>query len=389
MSKNQRTIGLAVALALAPSLACGADDENGQLTSDTDSYVSGFTTGPATAGPGGPETSAGTLSTTGATGGTTGESTSGASDPTAGVTSDPGTSTTLGTTGNQDTTDTDYPLGEGDLRGLLTFTRIAADSLNDSDIVGLAGAWRTVANELTEVEDFFGVWGLETPFPIPPSAPDTLQHDGLLGGFDWGLPPQWRLAGNAMKLEAEGAEAQACLLFLGSPPFVTFAGMPDVPNYPIYAATNSTQQPEGCAPSAMQWAGGTAYDLVLYGGDLFPTNVLPARVHTPPTFEVTAPDISIFQSPLPSAADLTISWTANGSPGNRIVIRLRDMFGRMLTVNAADDGTFTIPAADLQELDAGPLTLMIARENLELVLFTEGTIKVLSRYEQRGYFDLD
>lgn len=387
---------------VAPVVAC--DDDSDDAETAGDDFDSGFMPG---------------NSTSGATSGTTGASTSDTSDTSDTGTTDLGSTTSSTTTGDpEDDDDADTSggttdrsddetqgepgesstasddesggpvLGEGDLRGILTFARYGSDPLNDNDVVGFAGAWRTAERELVEVEDFFGVWGLDTPFPIPPAEPDTLEHNGLLGGFDWGLPVYWRLAGNAMALVHADTRAQACLLYRGGAPEVEFAGM-TVPNYPIYASTNSSLQPAGCQPDAAQWIGDTAYDLVLYGGALFPTNVLRSRVHTPPTFEVAAPDFARFQARLSSEDDLTVRWTANGNPGNRVVLRARDMFGRMFTVHAADDGEYTIRAADLQELDPGPLTLMVARENLQYVPFTDGTVKVLTRYEQWGYFELD
>lgn len=377
--------------------ACASDDDPDILRGDSDVIASGFTSGASTGltDPG-PGSTAATDATATDAGETTGTQDS-TSDPTLhpDTSGTPGTSDTPGTTEDPTSTThvidpTEGPLlGDGDLRGILTFSRYAADPLNESDFVGMAGAWRTADDELTEIEDFFGLWGLDTPYPMPPEELDALEHNGLLGGFDWGLALQWQLAGNAMTLVQSDLRAQACLLYLGGSPEVMIPGIDDpVPNFPIYAATQSPQQPEACRPSLDHWSGDTAYDLVLYGGELFATNVLPGAVQTPPVLEVTAPDFTIFQEPLSRDDDLTLVWSDNGNVGNRVIIRARDMFGRMFTVHAEDDGEYTIPAADLQELDVGPLTLMVAREHLELVPFTDGTVKVLTRYEQRGYFEL-
>ena len=72
----------------------------------------------------------------------------------------------------------------------------------------------------------------------------------------------------------------------------------------------------------------------------------------------------------------------------RLVIRVFDMFGRMFTVHAADDGSYTIPANDLLALSAGPATLIVSREHLEEVAFTDGVVRVLSSYSQWGYIEL-
>lgn len=273
-------------------------------------------------------------------------------------------------------------LGDGDLRGLLTFALYPADALTPEDIVGIAGAWRTKDTELA-IEDFFGVWGLQTAYPPPPEEPDTLEHNDLLAGFDWDQGKEtaddvvWLLAGNAMKLVSSENTAQACLLYLGNNP-----------DYPIYAATHSSAQPEGCAPEPDSFVPDAEYDIVLYGGDLFVTNALDAQVHTPPAFEVTAPSFEAFGAPVDHTDDLVIQWSGDGNEGNRITIRVSDMFGRMFTIHARDDGEYAIPASALDVLEEGPLTITVARENLETVPFTDGTVKVLTRFERWGYFEL-
>jgi hypothetical protein len=283
-------------------------------------------------------------------------------------------------------------LGEGDLRGILTFTFYPQDAVTDQDIVGMAGAWPGDEQILDTVDDFFGVWGLETFFPPPPVDLDALQHDGFAVGFDWGSPTDWLLAGTAMKLALadDSGAAQACLLYLGGSPEVEFPPNSGTmaPNYPIYASTDSSLQPAGCMPEAMNWQPDADYDLVLYGGELFETNVLPARVHTPPAFEVSAPAFGEFQTPLDQSADLEVRWDGEGNPDDRIVIRVWDMFGRMFTVHATDDGSYTIAADALGQLDVGPATITVARERIEPVPFTDGVIKVVTRYERWGYFDL-
>jgi hypothetical protein len=308
-----------------------------------------------------------------------------ASAGTDGTESDSATASTA-----DDPTVTYETLGEGDLRGLLTFTLYPADALTSEDIVGMAGAWRDASLGFDEVDDFFGVYGLDTPFPLPPVDDDTIEHNELLADFDWGAPQDWLLAGNAMKLRLADAEALACLVYRGGEPELELppASGNFVPNYPMYASTLSTLQPQGCAPDPTTWRPDTYYDLVLYGGELFESNALVGQVHTPPAFELTAPDFAAFQEPVDIQADLELTWTGGLDSGGRLVIRAWDMFGRMMTARAADDGAFTIPASDLQVLEPGPMTITVARERLEDIPFTDGVVKVVTRYEHWGYFDL-
>ena len=360
MAYQPRAVAVAALWSALILAGCG-DDGTSADTEDSDPSASGFTESD-TMTSGGPDSQTGT------------------------GTGDPSSTDTMGS--GYDT------LGEGDMRGILTFALYPADPVTNEDLVGMAGAWRNVDDELTEVDDFFALQGLDTAFPLPPTDADTLEQNGLLVAFDWGAPGDWLLAGNAMKLrvtgDTEDTQPQACLMYRGGEPTIEIPPQSGnfVPNYPVYAATNSTLQPEGCAPDPATWLEDTEYDIVLYGGDLFEDNSLAGQVHTPPGFEVISPDISVFQEPVDSTNDLTITWTSNGSPDDRVIIRGWDMFGRMFTANAADDGQYTISASDLQELDLGPMTLTIARENIEEVPFTDGLVKVVTRYERWGYLDL-
>jgi hypothetical protein len=265
--------------------------------------------------------------------------------------------------------------GEGDVRGILTFAFYPDDPVTRTDLVGLAGAWRPESLGFDEVDDFFGVYALQTTFPPPPSGDDELVQNAVPTPFDWGRPDDWLRAGNGMKLVSGDTEALACLLMVGG-------------EYPVYVASHSMLHPEGCQPDVASWLPDTAYDIVLYGGDLFETNVLYEQVHTPPAFDVSAPDIGHFNLHVPLGEPLQVAWTDNGNPGNRVVIRMSDMFGRMFTVNAVDDGSYAIAAAAMAELAPGPVTLTIAREQIDLVPFTEGVVKVVTRYEHWGYLEL-
>ncbi len=365
---SYRCTGVVSVLALAlPLLLVGCDgDASGASGSETDGPDSGFTGGSGTND--GTETMPSSTGSAASTGPSTG-------DP----------------TGASDTQSSGYDtLGEGDLRGTLSFTLYAADAANPEPLLGMAGAWRDVDDDLEGVEDFFGVFGLAKQWPAPPAETDTLQSNAVPPTFEWGGPTQWLLAGNGMKLRTDEAEASACLLYYGGTPEVEFPPGSDqmVPNYPIYAATTSPNQPEGCAPDAATWSPMTAYDIVLYGGELFETNALVGQVHTPDALEVTAPDVTSFGLQVPIDEDLEITWTGEAGADTRLVIRVFDMFGRMFTVHAEDDGAYTVPADALEALTAGPATLIVSREHLEEVPFTDGVVRVLSSYAQWAYIEL-
>lgn len=306
-------------------------------------------------------------------------------------TTDPTTTAEPTSTTNTNPTDSGYDtLGEGDLRGLLTFTLYPADPLTNEPIVGMAGAWRDAESELTDVDDFFAVFGLGRVFPQPPADLDALEHNGIPAAFDWGAPFDWLLAGTAMKLRLPDTEPQACLLYRGGSPEVELPPQSGTfyPNYPVYASTFSENQPEGCAPDPATWMAETEYDIVLYGGEMFDTNSLVAQVHTPAVLEVTSPDVTQFALDIDVTQDLEVAWTGEGAEDSRVVIRLWDAFDRMLTIHATDDGSYTIPADDVAMLSTGAATLSVARERVEEVPFTDGVVRVVTRYDQWGYLEL-
>jgi len=269
-------------------------------------------------------------------------------------------------------------LGEGELRGILTFTRYLADPVIDTDEVAMAGAWRHVDVGWDGVEDFVAVFPYQSGFPLPPAGDDELEHNDVPAPFDWGDVEDWRPAGNAMKLRSGDVEALACLLEVGM--------VGDI--FPVYAATTAMVQPEGCAPELDDWVPDTDYDIVLYGGDAFADNVLLDQVHTPATFTATAPDLDELLLAVPRSQALTVQWDGAADEGSRFVIRVWDDFGRMFTIRAVDDGEYSIPAADLGVLAEGPITISLARERVADVPFTDGIVKAVTRVERRGYLDL-
>lgn len=269
-------------------------------------------------------------------------------------------------------------LGEGDMRGILTFTRYQADPVIGEDRTAMAGAWRIADVGWDGVDDFVAVFEQQTLFPVPAGELDAVQHDDVPAPFDWGDIEEWVLAGTAMKLRVADTEALACLLEVGM--------VGDI--YPVYAATASMVQPDGCAPELADWMADTDYDIVLYGGEVFDDNVLLDQVHTPAEFTVTSPDFDHYMLSLSQADAIDLAWDGTGSDDDRFVVRVWDDFGRMFTILATDDGELSIPADALGVLAPGPITIAVARERVRDVPFTDGLVKAVTRIERRGYFDL-
>jgi hypothetical protein len=331
-------------------VACGDDGDPAQGSSDD--AMSGFTTADSEESEDSPDSSTDTVDpdTTSGTD-TQGES----SDPT-------GTET----------------LGEGDMRGLLTFTRYLADPVTETDRTAMAGAWRTAEVGWDGVDDFVAVFEQQSHYPVPTLALDEVEHNEVPPPFAWGDIEGWVLAGNAMKLRTGDTEALACLLHVGM--------VGDL--FPVYAATSSMIQPEGCAPELAEFVPATAYDIVLYGGTVFEDNVLLDQVHTPAEFSVTAPDLDEYMLAVPQSQAIALAWEGTGDADDRFVVRVWDDFGRMFTILATDDGALSIPADALAVLSPGPITIAVARERVQEVPFTDGTVKAVTRVERRGYLDL-
>lgn len=267
----------------------------------------------------------------------------------------------------------------GDIRGVLTVTFTSAHALLDHDVVGLAGGYRSAEVGWDGTEDLYSPIAYQLAFPAAPEQADTLLPAEPVPAFDWGNDEDWLVAGNGLKLRqgAGGPELLACLLAAGT-----------TGQYSVYRSSAAMGVPAECNPPATAWSSATLYDVVAYGGELFEDNVLPERVTTPPALVVTAPDLDAFDAPLASDQDLTVAWDAGSDPEARIIIRVIDADTNVITVHAADDGEYTIPAAELGALTLGPLDLLVTRERTDRVQLTAGGLTVLSRHERWGFFDL-
>lgn len=291
------------------------------------------------------------------------------------------TTTTSSTSGEPDSSGEPWGGTEygGDIHGLLTVTFTPAHPLQADDAVGLAGGYRIAEVGWDGTEDLHSPIAYQLAFPAPPGEADTLVPAQPVPVFEWGDEDDWLVAGTAMKLRqgAGGPELLACLLGAGT-----------TGQYPVYRSSAAASVPAECNPNANAWSAATEYDVVLYGGELFEDDVLLQRITTPPALVVTAPDLDAYDAPLPADEDLVIAWEAGDDPQARIIIRVVDANTTVITVHAADDGEFAIPAAELAQLVPGPLDLSIARERTDRVQFGAGGITVLSRIERWGFFDL-
>lgn len=329
---DRGSLGLLLAFLV---LACG-DSKGG----DTDADDSEGDTANTTAGPGATDP-----------------------DPTAGATSDDSGPSTPGTDPSA-TSDT----GEaGPNFGLLTFTLYPADASGAPAQLGTAGAWRTVP---FTTDDFFAVRALGSFFPLAPAGADVLEHTGP-GVYDWGFGDSWVGLGNGMRLGG----AVACLQLYKD-------------SYPLYLGDDADNLDPACAPDPAAWQPGATYDLSVYGNDEYADETVADAVRTPAALTVNSPDVAAFNFPVDTSKDLAISWTADGEEGDRVVIRMWDQFGELISVHAADDGAYAIPKADLAELSLGAATLTVTREHIVELGLPAGRLRVVARHEVWAYPDL-
>lgn len=255
--------------------------------------------------------------------------------------------------------------------GLLTFTFYPADASGSPEQLGMAGAWRTAP---FTTDDFFAARALALFFPLAPAAADALElHEPRQ--YEWGKTSTWLALGNGLRLRHADGDALACLQLLGE-------------QYPVYLSAAADFFDPACAPDPGRWRAGASYDLVAYGGPDFDDEIVLDAVRTPSALTVTAPEVGAFDFPLEKAKDLALAWDADGGAGDRVVIRVWDQFGKQLAVHAADDGSYTVPGAELDRLSAGPATITIAREHLSLIGLPAGSLRVAARHEVWLYPDL-
>ncbi|HRI07468.1 MAG TPA: hypothetical protein PKW35_06610 [Nannocystaceae bacterium] len=288
---------------------------------------------------------------------------------------DASTSGSTGTTGadtsaSASATGTTDPTGEG-VRAHLDFTFIAPDAIDPDPVLGLAGAYHQTG---LATDDIFALQGLQLELPPPPAAVDTVEEHAPTP-FEWGDAAAWVSAGTAIKLvHAEAGEVLACRYQADDA-------------YPLYLASAAAGFPAECAPDPARWQPDAEYRLVLYGGDAFADRVIDGRVTTPPALTVSAPDLAIYDLSVDTKADLAFTWEASEGEG-RIIIQIWDHYDQLVSVHAADDGAFTVPAANLAALSAGPGFITVARERPLEIPFEGGTVRVVTRYQVWGYIDL-
>ena len=255
--------------------------------------------------------------------------------------------------------------------GLLTFTFYPADASGSPEQLGMAGAWRT---EPFTTDDFFATRALGLFFPLAPDAADALAvHDPQQ--YAWGKADTWLTLGNGLRLGHPDGDALACLQVLDE-------------LYPVYLSDDADFFDPACAPEPARWRPGASYDLVAYGGADFDDQQASGAVRTPSALTLTAPDAGAFDFPLEKAKDLALKWEADGADDDRVVIRVWDQFARQLAIHAADDGSYTLPGAELDKLSVGPATITIARERLSTIGLAAGSLRVVARHEIWLYPDL-
>lgn len=268
--------------------------------------------------------------------------------------------------------DTSPPVEVGPHFGVLTFTYYPADASGAPELLGLAAAWRT---EPSATDDFYAVRAFDQFFPPAPADVDALARSAP-AVYDWGKPDAWVALGNGVRLAGgAGEDPLACLqVYRGE--------------YPLYLADAAEFIDPACAPDPARWQAGAAYDLVVYGGDMFEDSDVAGAVVTPTALVVTAPDLTGFDFPLDRTRDLELAWEPGDADHERVVVRLWDRDGVMLTAHAADDGAYTIPAAELAALATGAVTLTVARERVADLGLLPGRLRVVARHELWAYPDL-
>ena len=358
------SVSLPLLLAGCKDDTTAADDGGDDQAQDEgeDSQVSGFTSGNG--------------SGSGGTGGSAGDETAGTAGTAAGVPEEP------------ELPDWEGTGFIGELHIALGFTYVAASSLVAEDQVGIAAAYRTADEGWDGLEDFYSPVVYQYAFPAVPEE-DTTSQDGPVPAFEWGSETDWILAGPALRLHRGlgGPTITACLVNL-------FPTEDNPTGYPLYQ-TLTSMEPQ-CIPDAEAWEPRALYDLELLGGDRFESNYLFERIETPRAINDLSLrqdgnniDIDTLGAQVDSTLDLRFEWNGPGSGADtRIVIRLVDGDNNLVTAHAADDGDYTIAASDLEALNPGTLDVLVSRERTDRLIFTDGGIRAVSRYERWGFLEI-
>ncbi|MBL4685021.1 MAG: hypothetical protein JKY37_10555 [Nannocystaceae bacterium] len=268
----------------------------------------------------------------------------------------------------------------GEIHGMLQFTFSPAHALRADDVVGIVGGFRS-AESSWSVEDFYSPVVYFLPFPNVPAAADTTSFDMMLPEFDYGDAADWVTAGNGMVLRRTDlmGSVTACLQDFE-------VNGDNGGTFPIYTTGKAGTKLCYADPSA--WESGIPYDVLLFGGAAFGDNELIERVTTPPMLEIESPNLAVVGELVTAGDGLTFTWGAS-EVESRIVFRIVDQSGAVLSAHAADDGDFSFSAADLTMLQPGPIDILVARERVDRMLFTDGGLTVVSRYERWGFFELE
>jgi|GEM_PF-2041164 len=139
------------------------------------------------------------------------------------------------------------------------------------------------------------------------------------------------------------------------------------------------------------WSVGHAELAIRHRAAIVPTAIIGAEESWPQVAKIESLQglgMSVYGLAIDATGDLVVEWGAGRASESSIEIRLLDGDGTLVSAHAMDDGAFVVPAADLQTLAPGPLDVMVARRRSEEVAFSEGTITVMMRSEQWGFFDL-
>ncbi|MEM6996012.1 MAG: hypothetical protein AAF721_36230 [Myxococcota bacterium] len=269
----------------------------------------------------------------------------------------------------------------GEVHGLVFFTFSAGHALRANDVLGIVGGYRTSEVGWDE-EDLYSSVVYFLPFEAAPASPDGTSFEAEPAGFAYGDEADWISAGNGLVLRRTDMQgsATACLQNFD----VDVDGTPAT--YPVYATGNAGH--DLCDADPTIWEGNVGYDVLLFGGETFDDNELIERVLTPPALEVLTPNFNALGEVVSAGAGIDFTWEP-GDSDTRIVFRIIDSAGGVLSAHAADDGSFRIEPGDLAMLQPGSIDVLMVRQRSDRMLFTDGGLLVVSQYERWGFFELE